>query len=225
MSHKALLNNREGYTFLQADINTDLSALRYQLASAIRALSNPGWISKSTFEEHNLVEVITKKQALVPQEALVRASLYTAFDAIIEAPQKFSDSALVRQASAFDGPPATIVEDLAPYVRCIVASDVRLEQQRHELSKQLSRGGLSGRSRTTRASRAALEGGNKATTRKERHFPRKMNFSQVLSTGQTTWLEALGSLIERESDTGGELSRSSTELLLGGSPESVVVHD
>jgi len=80
MSHKALLNNREGYTFLQADINTDLSALRYQLASAIRALSNPGWISKSTFEEHNLVEVITKKQALVPQEALVRASLYTAFD-------------------------------------------------------------------------------------------------------------------------------------------------
>ena len=92
------------------------------------------------------------------------------------------------QTTGFDGPLTTIALDVAPYVRSIVSYDIRLEEQRLRLSTLLSQGGRSGkRLRTTRASRAALEGGSKANTRRERWLPNRTNFSLVLETGGKEW--------------------------------------
>lgn len=86
----------------------------------------------------------------------------------------------------------SIAEDLTPYVRGIVAFDLRLEQYRRELSQVLSGNQReTKRMRTTRASRAALEGGNKAHTRKERWFSPAVNVHRVLATGQNEWQDLL----------------------------------
>ena len=92
------------------------------------------------------------------------------------------------QISTFDGSLSVITEDLAPYVRSIVAYDLRLEEHRGLLSSLLSQPGQnSKRQRTTRASRAALEGGSKARTRRERWFPNNTNFDAVLQSGGQGW--------------------------------------
>ena len=93
---------------------------------------------------------------------------------------------------AFEYGQQSIVEDLAPYVRSIVAFDLRLENYRRELSGLLS-GDAKGtkRMRTTRASRAALEGGSKAETRKERWFSSAVNVQRILATGNREWQDLL----------------------------------
>ena len=84
-----------------------------------------------------------------------------------------------RTAPSLDTPVQTLVTEIAPYVRCIVTFDMKLEEQRNELG-----GSSQGRrQRTTRAARAALEGGSKALTRRERWFPKELDFDAVLSTG------------------------------------------
>ncbi|KAI9870283.1 MAG: hypothetical protein M1830_004442, partial [Pleopsidium flavum] len=78
--------------------------------------------------------------------------------------------------------------DLAPYVRSIISYDLRLERERLRLSNLLSQGGRDGkRIRTTRASLAALEGGSKAHTRRERWLPTGTNATLVLRTGGRDW--------------------------------------
>ena len=96
-----------------------------------------------------------------------------------------------------------VAVDVAPYVRSIITYDVRLEQQRLALSNLLSQGGRRGkRQRTTRSSRAALEGGSKAHTRRERWFPKKLNFALALKTGGDGWngLESTDTKEEVEAD-------------------------
>jgi hypothetical protein len=92
----------------------------------------------------------------------------------------------------FENGTAVISEDLAPYIRAIVAFDLRLEKYRLDLSGILSQT----RSRTrkirkTRASRAALEGGDKASTRRERWFPKDTNSTRILATGGKEWQDVL----------------------------------
>ena len=95
--------------------------------------------------------------------------------------------------SSFDGPTSILVEDLLPYVRSIVSYDIRLEDQRNQLELSLCQGGRSRkrRIRTTRASRAALEGGNKQHTRRERGFPSNTDFARILESGGRGWQDAL----------------------------------
>ena len=94
--------------------------------------------------------------------------------------------------SSFDGTRQTIAEDLAPCARSIVSYDLRLEEQRQQLDWLLSQPGAnSGRTRKTRASRAALEGGDKANTRRERWFPKNTNFNAILASGGEGWQEVL----------------------------------
>lgn len=84
-----------------------------------------------------------------------------------------------RTAPSVDSATQSLAVDVAPYVRAIVAFDLRLEEQRSQLA-----GGSQGkRSRTTRAARAALEGGSKESTRRERWFPKELDFDSVLQTG------------------------------------------
>jgi sorting nexin-8 len=90
---------------------------------------------------------------------------------------------LGRLAPSFEGPTSIIATDIAPYVRSIVAFDQRLEQQREAMT-----GDLQGRKmRKTRAARAALEGGSKANTRRERWFPKKTDFEKVMKTAGKAW--------------------------------------
>lgn len=97
-----------------------------------------------------------------------------------------------RLAPSFENGIAPISEDLGPYIRAIMAFDLRLEQHRLKLSGLLSQGADGTKKvRRTRASRAALEGGDKAFTRKERWFDTDANPSRILATGNEEWQEIL----------------------------------
>ncbi|KAL2444134.1 hypothetical protein ABEF95_015138 [Exophiala dermatitidis] len=96
-----------------------------------------------------------------------------------------------RKAPSLDNMALSLVTEVAPYVRIIVEHDLRLEQMRNELEgvgggSQTS-GGPSRRPRKTRASRAALEGGTKASTRRDRWFPESLDFASVLASAGDGW--------------------------------------
>ena len=126
------------------------------------------------------------------------------------------------QISTFDGPLSIITEDLAPYVRSIVSYDLRLEEQRRLLSSLFSQPGKNGkRQRTTRASRAALEGGSKAHTRRERWFPNRTDFDSVLQTGGEGWQDiALKQVMAELSEEGTGLDEGSGKDSIGSAMES-----
>lgn len=126
------------------------------------------------------------------------------------------------QISIFDGSLSTITEDLAPYVRSIVSYDLRLEEQRGLLSSSLSQKGQnSKRQRTTRASRAALEGGSKAHTRRERWFPNNTNFDLVLQSGGQGWQDiALKQAMAESSEGETGLDEGSRRDSVGSAMES-----
>lgn len=97
-----------------------------------------------------------------------------------------------RLAPSFENGSGSLFEDLAPYIRAIVAFDLRLENYRLQLSGLLSQGSAgTKRARTTRASRAALEGSDKSYARKERWFPPDTNPARVLATGNQEWQDLL----------------------------------
>ena len=121
-----------------------------------------------------------------------KSAISPAFDPISRPPKAVLGIPKGPQISAFDGPLSVLAEDLAPYVRSIVSYDLRLEDQRHQLSSLFSQPGKNRKkARTTRASRAALEGGSKAYTRRERWFPNNTNFDAVLETGGKEWQDVL----------------------------------
>ncbi|KAJ5940353.1 hypothetical protein N7516_000521 [Penicillium verrucosum] len=98
-----------------------------------------------------------------------------------------------RHAPSFENGLAPITEDLAPYIRSIMVFDGRLQQYRERLfaltAQEHGRGEQ--RSRTTRASRAALEGGSKASTRKERWFALDTPYYKVQGTAGPEWQHVL----------------------------------
>lgn len=98
-----------------------------------------------------------------------------------------------RHAPSFENGLAPITEDLAPYIRAIMAFDGRLQQYRHTLFQLMMQenGGGEKRSRNTRASRAALEGGDKASVRKERWFTADAPYYKIQGTAGPAWQESL----------------------------------
>ncbi|KAI4214232.1 MAG: hypothetical protein LQ351_003317 [Letrouitia transgressa] len=108
-------------------------------------------------------------------------------DAAFEPLAKTSTGLSSWTMSAFNVPTATLLTDLAPYIRSIVSFDLRLEEHRRQLNLLTQSGRDGKRMRTTRASRAALEGGSKSTTRRERWFPPNTDFGLVLQSGGPDW--------------------------------------
>lgn len=82
-----------------------------------------------------------------------------------------------RLAPSLDSFSRSVVTDIAPYVRSIATFDQRLEFQREELSSSQGK-----QSRSTRAARAAAEGGDKATTRRDKWFGEKLDLKAVIHT-------------------------------------------
>lgn len=140
---------------------------------------------------------LIRNQATSPREKLDRFDFSSAFDPIAASEKYVWSNSL--EASSFDRTLTLLVEDLAPYVRSIVAYDARLQQDRLNLSGLMSEGGnrTGKRMRTTRAAISALEGGARVSTRRDRYFKAELNSNWVLRTGMDSWTDA--ALIEMES--------------------------
>jgi hypothetical protein len=173
----------EGYPLLVADSQSDYTGLTANLGLTIHVI-----LKGVSSREHRwggecvAARRVLGKAARPKPTNLDRNEFLEAFEPILRG----------RSTLSFENGTATISKDLAPYIRAIVAFDLRLEQYRLELSGLSSRGGSrTGRVRKTRASRAALEGGDKANTRRERWFATNTNTSRILATGGKDWQDAL----------------------------------
>lgn len=88
-----------------------------------------------------------------------------------------------RKSPTFDTCSTALVTEVAPYIRAIVVHDQELEQFRTEINVDGSSQGSNRKQRKTRASRAAQEGTNKASTRRDKWFVEALDFGAVLATG------------------------------------------
>ncbi|KAL3434801.1 hypothetical protein BDV09DRAFT_195500 [Aspergillus tetrazonus] len=191
ISEKQKLNFVDGYKLLHADKLPDYATLTLDIGGTFQTLL--GRVFRRTCEADskdmlasNMLEAVSKPKAAKPDKELLEVLIPVAKpDCGYPPPSGGAEL-------AFEHGQQSIVEDLAPYVRSIVAFDLRLENYRRELSGLLS-GDAKGtkRMRTTRASRAALEGGSKAETRKERWFSSAVNVQRILATGNREWQDLL----------------------------------
>ena len=214
---KARSDYVEGAALLQAEPKTDFTGTSTSLAIAMRLLARrllPSYAPLTpTSIIHQIPVLLEKSEAPPPVTAADMRVAFTPLSSNIHVP------------SSLTTPDSTLAVDFAPFIRSITAYDLRLENQRRRLDDLLSasRAGAGDmrnvkRVRTTRASRAALEGGAKATTRRERWFPTALNFAAVARTGGKTWgevaferlqaagVESEGQNIERAMSMGTEKS-------------------
>ena len=96
-------------------------------------------------------------------------------------------------------PAPYLATDIAPYARSIVAYDLTLEQYRADLAKFLD-DGKGERLRKTRASRSALEGSQRANTRRERWFDKSVDHDCILRTAGTDWPRVEADLFRHKQD-------------------------
>lgn len=142
-----------------------------------------------------LIHDITAKDTSKP---LTRATFSHALDPLAYqcAINNFSNAPNMTYTS-LDGPFKPITLDIAPYVRSIAAYDLALESQRARLGGAIGGGEAENtagvpttmkKTRTTRAARSALEGGQRALTRRERWFEdAELDLVGVLRTGGREW--------------------------------------
>ena len=210
LTDKLRSNYTEGTILLQAEPLQDFTDLSVSIPLTIMASSGkaiqcvqrdshacnvgPGTVVRT------IIDKARQEQDYQPSLTEIMAS---AFEPLYEAPRTSLNSR-GPQITSFQCPTSTIAQDIAPYIRSIVSYDIRLEQQRLQLSNLMSEGGRKGkRPRTTRASRAALEGGSKANTRRERWFSKGTNFAMVLRTGGEGWQDTALQRLQGEWSGGG----------------------
>ncbi|KAL8940495.1 MAG: hypothetical protein Q9216_002782 [Gyalolechia sp. 2 TL-2023] len=195
LSEKDRVSYTEGLTLVQADLLRDHSGVSDSIAAALRAAARricrkvAGLCQIRPLEEQFIIDLLPEMvQAQLRPKPVTPQTLSTAFTPLSR-PSKGSSASRGPLISSFDGPTASIVEDIAPYVRTIVSYDLRLEEQRMQLGLAAQNGRGGKRARTTRASRAALEGGSKANTRRERWFPTNTDLQSILASGGERWQE------------------------------------
>ncbi|KAL4786949.1 hypothetical protein BJX76DRAFT_345967 [Aspergillus varians] len=192
ISENQKLNYVEGYQLLHADHIPSYTTLTVEIGSTFQALlgrvfRQPREVDTKNMLATMVLEDASKPKAAHPQEKELLEALMPVMKPDCSLPPPKGGAQL-----SFEYGHRSIAEDLTPYIRAIVAFDLRLEQYRRDLNRLLS-GSERGtkRMRTTRASRAALEGGNKAETRKERWFSPAVNVQRVLATAKREWQELL----------------------------------
>ncbi|GAP88885.1 putative telomere length regulation protein elg1 [Rosellinia necatrix] len=121
------------------------------------------------------------------ENPITRKNYSIAFDPIAVSEKILANGYL--DPSIFDREMTPLCLDVAPYVRSIVSYDQRLHKERRMRSNLLSEGGEpeKKRMRTTRAALSALEGGSRATIRRERYFAADINPYLVMYTGGKDW--------------------------------------
>lgn len=195
MSEKDRASYTEGSTLVQADLLVDHSGASDLIAATLRVFARRILCEAASphqtrsLDERHITDVLPETvQAQLRPKPVTPQALSTAFTPLSK-PSKGSSASGGPLISSFDGPSASVVEDIAPYVRAIVSYDLRLEEQRRQLGLAAQNGRDGKRARTTRASRAALEGGSKANTRRERWFPTITDFQSILGSGGEGWQE------------------------------------
>ena len=190
---------------LQAEPMIDITGLSNALSinlrnTAMNTLSQHYRATKNdqaTFFQELLASKESQKHTATKAVQLLRSSL---------SPLNVPPKASLRPYAVSEidhGSTNAIAEDVAPYVRSILHYDLRLAEQRHQLELSTSQsGGRSLRTRKTRASRAALEGGSKSSIRREVWFEASLDVKSVLSTGGTGWQEALHEILAADGREG-----------------------
>ncbi|PYI13319.1 hypothetical protein BO99DRAFT_427183 [Aspergillus violaceofuscus CBS 115571] len=200
-------NYAEGYQLLSAEITPDYTAMPAAMGCTFETLLEKAFPheyqkdkqspdlkasdSKASDSESEYGARILKEVNKPASAGPGRAEFHAAFEPMTRADYIFP-MPTGRLAPSFENGMRPIAEDLGPYIRGIMAYDIRLAHRRLQLGEILSSDGKGAkRTRQTRASRAALEGGDKAYTRKERWFPSDANPSLVFATGKQEWQEIL----------------------------------
>ncbi|KAL2851573.1 hypothetical protein BJY01DRAFT_232844 [Aspergillus pseudoustus] len=189
LSEKQKLNYVEGYQLLSAHCVPEYNALTAEIGSNFGVLLETFSGKPRGIDSESVLAAKVLATSLGPKT--VQASGIEALVPIMR-PGCAPPPSNTRAEMSTEHSLQRFAEDLAPYVRAIVAFDLRLEQYRFELRRLLSGNGRGAkRIRTTRASRAALEGGSKSETRKERWFSPAINVPRILGTGKREWQDLL----------------------------------
>ncbi|KAF1957759.1 P-loop containing nucleoside triphosphate hydrolase protein [Byssothecium circinans] len=172
--------------------------------------TSSGGIHALATTEAGFNEAILKhKQHALTKPSLSRPDFSDTFDILAYLPDTLPamNTSYNLTASSFDRTFSVVVEDVAPYVRSIVAHELALEAQRLRLGNLLSEGGKTGtkRVRTTRAARTAMEGGERKTKRRERWFE-DLNRTLVMQTAGS-WA-GMGSVVSTVSEGSEKTSDS-----------------
>ena len=214
---KTRINYTTGHPLLQADLVRDEAAISKDIVLTIKLCSrNVAFNSSQPLDRDQLCrKVISPKTGMDTLVASHRDLLATAFEPL--APfQSDSAEGMPNSILGSENRFANLATEIAPYVRSIVTYDLQLGQERLRLSNLLSEGGRAGKKqRTTRASRAALEGGSKANTRRERWFTYDLNYPLMLETGGKGWQDALSAIKEESSIECASTDASSVDAMEG----------
>ncbi|KAK3048744.1 hypothetical protein LTR09_009856 [Extremus antarcticus] len=218
MPEKARLHYIDGLQLLQTDLEVNHADLRHDLAatSALYTYRNAGMVSSTTSVPSHIHS--TNVTGPPPAQPTLNRRAFACFDPIATPSESFSSLGSSFTTSTFDGPLAPIAIDLAPYVRSIVSFDLSLAEQRERLNGLLSSGRESKNARRTRAARSALEGSQRASTRKERWFGKGLDYQAVLATGGEEWSKV--AQLSRD-----DASRSVTEVDAGTPGSSMEVDE
>ncbi|KAJ5148090.1 FMN-binding split barrel-like protein [Penicillium atrosanguineum] len=189
-------NYLESYPLLQADLRPEHSSLSESISLTFNALISRSFRPKTGDHESSSVARIFKGWTKDGAHRMHFPNTLPTFQKVFEPLMRANYYMPIpsgRLAPSFENSLAPITEDIAPYVRAIMVFDGRLKEYRDNLRAILTREHGSGDKvgRTTRASRAALEGGDKASTRKERWFPADTNYFWIQGTGKYEWQNIL----------------------------------
>lgn len=229
MSEKARGNYILGMPLIQTDEAIDYSNMSKDL---LVTMTLSAWktyeVNPSAVQSSRILNSIPAKRAQAAREQPLKRADFTCFDPI-SAPEEVSLSNPDLKISVFDGTLRNIVLDLAPYVRSIAQYDFALEEQRQRLSLlgTAGEGGGEGRrakrARTTRAARSALEGSQRASTRRDRWFTKDLDGRAVLATGGKEWPRLVDEGGSRGSVAAGDgkdsSAASATEVVVGEEEE------
>ncbi|KAL6895243.1 hypothetical protein HDV57DRAFT_478911 [Trichoderma longibrachiatum] len=175
-------------------------------AETSNAVGYPAHASLRPIDEGQAISILDSFFQTSPRQ-VTRMDLAIAFDPIAVPPKVAPTTYL--DPSVFDRNMELIVLDVAPWVRGIVAYEYQLMQRRLKLSNLMSEGGKRKRMRTTRSAYSALEGGERRTTRRERHFGDCLSTQHVLRTGGDRWTDLVTEEMAK-SETGDESTAASS---------------
>ncbi|KAF2627338.1 hypothetical protein BU25DRAFT_491395 [Macroventuria anomochaeta] len=214
--------------FLNLDtaLATQTHILAARLFPDLAAHHPPADPQSTTLESTFTQQILTHKSHRATHRPLPRSSFSSALDTLATPPSPFNtypDPAIDHRSSynlifsSLDRPFALITLDIAPYVRAIVAHEQVLEASRIRLGNLLSEGGRAKRGRTTRASRTAMGDGERGSKRRERWFPKDLNFDLVMQTAGEKWagMGWKGEGAEEGSVTGSATGTQQSESLAG----------
>jgi DNA polymerase III delta prime subunit len=181
----------EGHRLLQTDAHADFSTLTFDLTVAINvaALRACDLLHQSSLTDPTTIRdtMLPRKSAHESTTSLIRRD-FACFDDLAITPDSGPTLGLTILQSVFDGPLTPIALDIAPYVRAILRYDEDLAEHRQQLNALLSDGRGAKKARTTRAARSAMEGGQRASTRRETWFAAELNVEDILATGGQGWM-------------------------------------